>query len=399
MHPVRCFYLAFFCLGLMKPASAADLITFWDQPQRGGNSFNEAVPDQAYFDALANTGASWVRLTFSKWHGAGQDFLLGSADSYQAIPAADLALLRGALDRADKAGLKVVLAPLSLPGARWQQQNKGVFDQRLWSDPAYADQAVAFWSDLAAALRDHPAIAAYNLLNEPAPERGTGLAENGTASDRKDWYQKQQGTARDLPALYEKLIAAIRKVDPLTPVMLDAGFYANALSFDYWPSPLPAALSDARVLYAFHMYEPYEATSSPNMKRAEPYRYPGVELDYGTGRLVWDKEALRSHISAPFDWARTHDIPVSRMVAAEFGCMRFWQDCGRYLEDVTDILEEKSAHWAFYAFREDVWDGMDYELSPSEKSGRFYWLMEEGRGDTLKRNGPLFKILGKRLKP
>ena len=53
--------------------------------------------------------------------------------------------------------------------------------------------------------------------------------------------------------------------------MLDAGFYAAADAFSYWPQPV----ADPRILYAYHMYEPWAATSAPNMKREIPYRYPG----------------------------------------------------------------------------------------------------------------------------
>lgn len=47
------------------PAAAADLINFWNNPQKGGNSFNGAPPDQAYFKALAETGATWASFRFS----------------------------------------------------------------------------------------------------------------------------------------------------------------------------------------------------------------------------------------------------------------------------------------------------------------------------------------------
>jgi aryl-phospho-beta-D-glucosidase BglC (GH1 family) len=151
-----------------SPAAAADQMSFWDAPRFGANSFNRVPPDAAYFAALAESGASWVRLAYSKWDGAGRDFLLGNADWYNDIPGADLAVLKQVLDEAHGAGLKVVIAPLSLPGSRWQQQNGGKFDDRLWSDRAYWDQAAAFWADLASALADHPAVAAYNIVNEPA---------------------------------------------------------------------------------------------------------------------------------------------------------------------------------------------------------------------------------------
>nr|AIA83909.1 CAZy families GH5 protein [uncultured Pseudomonas sp.] len=66
------FPLLALALAAATPASAADRIGFWDVPRAGANSFNVAPPDAAYFEALAATGATWVRLAFSKWPGAGR---------------------------------------------------------------------------------------------------------------------------------------------------------------------------------------------------------------------------------------------------------------------------------------------------------------------------------------
>jgi len=44
-----------------------------------------------------------------------------------------------------------------------------------------------------------------------------------------------------------------------------------------------------------------------------------------------------------------------------------------------DAVEERGGHWAFYSFREDEWDGMDYELPESLKPGRFYRMSEQAR--------------------
>ena len=81
-RPGLSFLPAVVLLATASPLSAADRMDFWEHPRHGANSFNEAVPDQAYFDALAATGATWVRLTFSKWHGEGRDFLIGNAQRW-----------------------------------------------------------------------------------------------------------------------------------------------------------------------------------------------------------------------------------------------------------------------------------------------------------------------------
>ena len=175
---------------LSTSALASDSITFWNSPQHGGNSFNRQPPDEAYFSALKGYGASWVRLSWDKWHPERRDFLLGNADNYQGLMKQDLLTLKETLARANAAGLKVVITPLSLPGMRWAQNNEGRFDDRLWQDKRYWRQSAQFWRDLAGQLKDNPAIAAYNLINEPAPEKRAGLPEHASLDEMKACYKK-----------------------------------------------------------------------------------------------------------------------------------------------------------------------------------------------------------------
>lgn len=375
------------------PVSAAHLMDFWETPQHGGNSFNRLPPDQAYFEALRGYGATWVRLSYEKWKPERRDFLIGDADRYEALQAQDLATLKATLDRAHKAGLKVVIAPLSLPGMRWAQNNGGKFDGRLWQDKRHWLEAAAFWRDLAVEFKDHPAIAAYNIVNEPAPEKPNGLVEHASDAAMQSWFKQKMGSAADLPAFYETVIKAIREVDPSTPVMVDAGWYAAADSFSYWP----AALSDSRVLYSFHMYEPYAAIGAPNFKREKPYAYPG-KVPYGEGEADWDAARVASYVAAPFDWAKAVGVPANRMVAGEFGCMRRQPFCRKYLEDVLSALDTRGAHWAFYSFREDSWDGMDYELGSAKVNWKYWEAIDAGAPDPVKRKStPEFEPISSRL--
>ncbi|HHA2758319.1 MULTISPECIES: cellulase family glycosylhydrolase [Stenotrophomonas] len=385
------------CLTLATavPASAAD-ITFWDMPQRGGNSFNEAPPDRAYFQALRDTGATWVRLSPDKWKSAGgRDFLMGDADDYQGLVQADVGTLRRALDDANAAGLKVVLVPLSLPLLRWKQKNDGKVDPRLWQSFDNHVPARRFWNDLATALKGHPALAAYNLINEPVPEYGAGLAEHASAEAMRQWYTGVQDGPRDLRRFYSELIASIRAVDADMPLMLDAGWYAAADGFNYWPAPL----ADPKLLYSVHMYEPYAATSAPNQKRTTPYLYPGV-VPFGEHSERWDATRVRSYLQQPMDWAKTHGVGANRIVVGEFGCMRRWPDCQRYLQDVLQVLEQEKVHWAFYAFREDGWDGMDYELGHGPLPWSYWQAQEKGKTVAPPRSmkAPVFAPILERLK-
>ncbi|MFT7772988.1 glycoside hydrolase family 5 protein [Roseateles sp.] len=392
--PVRALLLGLGAAALLgaAPAAAAD-IAFWDIPRHGGNSFNGKAPDEAYFHALRATGATWARLTFSKWKGAGRDFLIGDADAYRGIPTPDLALLRATMDAAQAAGIRVVLVPLSLPGNRWVQHNGDRQDDRLWRERQYWEQSAAFWRDLAAAVKDHPALAGYNLLNEPTPEKDAGLDEQAAPDVRKAWYARHRGMARDLPAFYAQVIAAIREVDTDTPVMVDGGWYAHAWSFSYW-----TPLKDGKVLYAFHMYEPWAITSAPQIERKPQLPYPGTKVRWGGQSLTFDRSALQRFLAEPFAWARANGVPANRLVAGELGCVRVWTDCGAYLADVLDTLNGRGAHWAFYSFREDVWEGMDYEIPPAFPAGRVYELRRQGQGDKVPLDSPLMDVIRRRMR-
>lgn len=378
---------------LIGSPAAAEKMAFWDTQRKGANCFN-VEPSEAWFAAARALGVDWVRLAYDKWKGQGRDFLMGDADHFQGVVQQDLAKLVEVLDWAQKYNIKVVVAPLGLPGNRWIQNNDNRRDLRLWNDKAYWQQSAAFWSELAARLKDHPAVCAYNILNEPTPEMETGLAEHGDVARYEAWYRKHRGTAHDLPAFYETVIAAIRQVDSQTPIMLDAGWYAQPNAFVYWPSA-----RDDKVLYAFHMYEPYPFTNHQNFRREEPYVYPG-RIPHAKKKVNWNKRQMERHLSPFFAWVGAREIPINRVVCGEFGCYRRNPGAAAYLADVLDILNEHDLHWAFYSFREDGWDGYDYELG-TEGMGPAYWQAKEaGRNPPLvRRDNPLFDVIKSQFSP
>jgi endoglucanase len=123
-----------------QTASAQSRIDFWQHQQKGVNCFNKE-PARQWFEDAAGAKIRFVRLTFTKWQGTGRDFLLADADHFEFIPDADRKQLLRVLDWAHEFQIKVVVVPLSLPGARWSQQNEGKFDPRLWRDCSYHKQS------------------------------------------------------------------------------------------------------------------------------------------------------------------------------------------------------------------------------------------------------------------
>jgi len=351
------------------------------------------VPEEQWFQAARELGVEWVRLAYEKWDGEKRDFLMGDADNFSTLVKEDLNSLIQALDWAQEYEIKVVITPLGLPGNRWSQNNDDRDDLRLWNDKAYWEQATRFWTELAGSLRNHPAVYAYNLINEPTPEKGTGLAEHGPVSRYEKWYADYRGTSHDLPTFYAKVIKAIRRIDPMTPIMLDAGWYAQPAAFTYWPQ-----MDDSRLLYSFHLYEPYSFTSASNFREERKLSYPG-KVPFADEEMEWNYKQIEAYLQPLFDWAQDQKVARNRLVCGEFGCYRRNIGCDQYLADVISVLNKREVHWAFYSFREDEWDGYDYEIGVGGLGWEYWKAKEEGLNLPLPRSdNPLFEVIKKEFR-
>jgi len=383
---------------LFSGALTAAPIDYWNTPRRGTNFFNK-IETPARFAQAKKEGIQIVRLVFNKWASAAPnakdgDFLVGSTDEYRGLVEKDLKRLRETLDWADAQGIKIILSTLSLPGARWRQQNENQLDSRLWQNFRYHEMAARFWRDLARGLKGHPAIVAFNLINEPYPEAVPPKFEDWYTGDYESWAKRVGETPADLNAFNARVISAIREVDADVPVVVDVGFYSTPFAFKAL-----RPLDDKKVLYSFHMYEPYAYTSYQNKK---PYTYPG-QVPIGEAKtppvLAWNASTFSDFFAPVRDWQKKHAVASNRILAGEFGTYRRKPGAETYLSDLIELFEREHWHWAFYSFREDTWEGMDYELGkfalPAE-----YWEAE-AKGIDLRSKyynaNPLMNVLRRAL--
>ncbi len=105
-------------VALFSVLASGATVDFWNSQHKGTNFFNE-VETADRMAAAKKLGVDFIRMTPTKWRPAERDFLIGNADEFTAIPKADLDQLKKRLDEAAAQGLKVIITPLSLPGARW----------------------------------------------------------------------------------------------------------------------------------------------------------------------------------------------------------------------------------------------------------------------------------------
>lgn len=366
--------ICFTCISLS--VLALDKSTFWDTNKKGANIFNKVVTKDD-IKAAKLIGIKFIRLAPDKFISTHRDFLLSDADHYQMLDATDLKHLKHVLDVCADEQMPVVLTMLSLPGSRWKQNNGDQDDLRIWDSEDFQLQAKQFWRDLAQELKDHPAIVGYNILNEPHLERIYNPGSNTASKNNKQKIQQI------MYKFYAEAIDSIRMVDQTTPIILDCTAHADPQTFEYF---LPH--STKNILYSFHMYEPYEYTNA-KINNGN-FVYPGI-----VESKAWNKEALKEYMQPVINFQRRHNIPSDKILVGEFGGNRRSVGLDKYFQDLISIFNANGWHYAFYAFREDTWDGMDYELGNSKLPWSYWQAKEKGENPIIARNykQPVFNAI------
>ena len=375
-------------------------IKYWDTQRKGANCFNRTV-SSTWFTAAKEINIQFARIATDKWLCEKRDFLIGNADSFTEISQQDLKTLIDVLDQAELNNIKVVITFLSLPGSRWKQNNKNCDDLRIWKEKKYQNQAIAFWKTLASLLKNHPAIAGYNILNEPHPELLSDINDY-TQINFQQWYESIQGSLADLNLFYKEVIKAIREADDSTPIIIDTGLYGTPWAISYL-NPV----DDDKIIYSFHMYEPYAYTTRKinnfrfSYPGSIPIRLEDIKKDVSNPDIIstkWDSAALEQFFQPIIEWQEKNHIPSSRILVGEFGCDRRSKGAERYLSDLIDFFNSRNWHWAFYSFREDCWDSMDYELGTGALPDDYWEDLEKGISpDKFRKDNFLFKAIEKNL--
>lgn len=136
-------------------------------------------------------------------------------------------------------------------------------------------------------------------------------------------------------------------------------------------------------------------TASSSLPGGWPFRSGAAKK-----RIEWNAAELAHFLQPVADWAHRHRVPANRILVGEFGCDRTTPGAGGYLGDLPDIFERQRWHWAFYAYREDEWDGMDYECGPGKLGWEYWKSVEAGMNPEFPRKpNPLWEVLQSRLRP
>ena len=136
--------------------------------------------------------------------------------------------LHRAVDMAKQHGLYVVLDLHGVPGRQSSEHHTGEEHKNgLWSSPEFISQFEAAWTKVGREFADEPAVAMYDVMNEPmgAPNTATMFL------------------------IYDRVIRAIRKVAPTKVLAIEEGYkgFENV--------PRPALFGWSNIAYSLHFYQ------------------------------------------------------------------------------------------------------------------------------------------------
>jgi endoglucanase len=157
---------------------------------------------------------------------------------------------------------------LDLHGAPGGQTGTNIDDSAndhpdLFTSTAYQDLTVFLWESLAHRYKDREIIACYDLLNEPLP----------------NWFSAYHP---QLVELYQRLIRAIRAIDPHHMISLEGAHWATDWSIFEKPW-------DDNVLYQFHKYwnNPDQASLKPYLDFRDRWNVPIFMGEGGENNPDW----------------------------------------------------------------------------------------------------------------
>jgi endoglucanase len=278
---------------------------------------------------VSGWGANLVRWQLSRPTGSGSD-----PASYDRWLDSMLEKLDQGLVQAEKIGCRVVVDLHSPPGGG--DSPGGYVDAGAAFFASSPSQAhfIDTWKKIALRYRGNEAIWGFDLLNEPV--------DADTAADCRDW---------NMLALDAGL--AIREIDPDRSLIVECAEFGSPYGFaSFRPLPLD------RVVYSFHMYQPFEFTHQGVQGQTAAYAYPGK-----IGSSMWDRAALKQAIAPAADFARKWRV---QMYVGEFGAARWAKGADAYLADLISIFEEYGWDWTFHAYRE--WQGWSPEYDEDPRS-------------------------------
>ena len=227
--------------------------------------------------------------------------------------------LEQAVGWCEKHGLYVILDLHSAQGWQntdWHSDNS-TRHVLFWQHPHFQDRFVALWEELARRFKGNPAIAGYNVMNEPVTNAPYGRYSN---QYQPDWEA--------INRIYQRVVTAIRKIDPDHIIFLEGDYFSSR--FSGFTPPFAENL-----VYSSHNY---------NSGGFGPGKYPGLIAGEQWG-IEKQRQVFLNHEGTQF--AQKYQIPlwVGELGAAFNGPKDEIPDRLRAMDDQIAVYNKYGTHW------------------------------------------------------
>lgn len=212
----------------------------------------------------------------------------------------------------------------------------------LWTNSTYQRQLTDFWLDVANHYKNEPAVAGYDLVNEPTPP-GPNWCNT--------WFNIAQDMSVKVTAAAPNQLIFIEACD-------DPSF--NRIFKD------ANGNKATNIVYEVHDYEPMNI-SHPGYKPAASRikTYPTnstVWTENGEETLFYDYETMIGnrypHYSLAkkisIDWARKNNVPL---YVGEWGAQSWTVNYDEYIRDKARIYNQLGVNHAYYTWKHDIDSG------------------------------------------
>jgi endoglucanase len=269
---------------------------------------------------IRQQGATAVRLPFNYRHFEHDSAPFTYLES-------GFARLDQALGWCERHGLYAILDMHAAPGWQnpdWHSDNASRH-ALLWQHPHFQERFLTLWAEIARRFGGHPALAGYNVLNEPVTN-----APRGVFDDRR--YQTDWDA---LNRLYRRVVEHLRAIDAESLIFLEGDFWSS--HFAGLEPPFAPNL-----VYSSHNY---------NSAGFGPGHYPGQ-----IGGERWDAEKQVAVFEAQEGtrFARRHAVPLW---VGEFGSVYNGSPAEAparmaALADQLDVFNAFGAHWTTWTYKD-----------------------------------------------
>jgi endoglucanase len=282
--------------------------------------------------AMATLGANVIRIPFNYRHFE-QD-----TQPFEYLEAG-FRRLDAAMDWCTKYGIYVILDFHALQGWHnpdWHSDNAHVHIL-LYQHKLFQDRFVSLWKEMAKRYKDHPALAGYDLMNEPC----TRVQYDDYDSPYYDWNA--------LNAVHRKAAQAIRDIDSKHILFLEGDNFAceyDGLDVTF----------DDNIVVSTHNYMAPTGGGKP---------YPG-EID----GLYWNRDIVAAELGmhSGTRLALKHHKPI---FVGEFGTWYAgYPEAIAYraaaLDDQLGVFDSAGVHWAIWTWK-DINSMGSFNLDPNSE--------------------------------